>query len=220
MPEYVLYSYFRSSCSARVRIALNLKGLEYDLRPVNLLKNEQLSDEHRALNPSGTVPLFVAKDDAGVALRIGQSVAILEYLEEAHPQTPLLPSDLQKRAVVRALVNIICCDTQPVTNLRISRRVKEAGGDAEKWMVDLMGEGLGAYEKVLKDWTGKYSVGDEPTLADVCLLPAVWNAQRYGVDLSRFPNVERIAREFEKLGPVHRAGYFTQPDTPAELRKE
>lgn len=224
MADYILYSYFRSSCSARVRIALNLKSISYDLRPVNLLKDEQISEEHRKLNPSGSVPLLIIQDQKAQGeepnpLRIGQSVAILEYLEEAHPEgVSLLPEDLRRRAVVRSLVNIISADTQPPTNLRITKRVKSSGGDVSVWMKEIMSEGLQAYESVAKVWAGRYSVGDEVTMADVCLLPAVWNAERYGVDVANFPTVSKIAGELERLEAVQKAHYFNQPDTPEELR--
>lgn len=225
MPDYTLYTYFRSSCSARLRIALNLKGLDYDLVPVNLLKSEQLSEEHRARNPSASVPLLVCHR-AGASsgdTKITQSVAALEYLDEAHSDVhPLLPasSDPSRRAVVRALVNVVAADIQPVTNLRIVRRVRALGGDADQWNREFMAEGLGAYEAVAKEWAGEYSVGDQITMADCCLMPAVWNAERYGVDMTAFPTVTRIAARLKEHPAVVKASYFVQPDTPEELREK
>ncbi|KYK54255.1 maleylacetoacetate isomerase [Drechmeria coniospora] len=218
-PRYTLYSYFRSSCSARLRIVLNLKGIPYDLVPVNLLKDEQLSASHRALNPSATVPLLVSGDDG---LKIGQSVAAIEYLDEVHPTTPMLPpsSEPEARAVVRTLAAIIACDTQPVTNLRIMRRVRALSGNAEDWNRDLMTDGLRAYEAVAKEHAGKYSYGDCITVADACLLPAVWNAERFGVDLTAFPTIAKVVANLDKHPEVKRAHYFRQPDTPEELRIE
>uniref|UniRef100_L2FY39 Maleylacetoacetate isomerase n=1 Tax=Colletotrichum fructicola (strain Nara gc5) TaxID=1213859 RepID=L2FY39_COLFN len=199
--DYTLYSYFRSSCSARLRIALNAKAIPYKTVPTNLLKDEHLSAAHRALNPSGT------------------SVAALEYLEETHPDaTPLLPQDAKRRAAVRSLVNIVCCDIQPVTNMRIMRRVRALGGNAEQWNRELMADGLAAYEAVAKQWAGKCSVGDEMTMADVCLLPAVWNAERFGVDLSVYPTIGRVVEGLKEHPAVVKAHYFNQPDTPDELR--
>ncbi|TQS31326.1 hypothetical protein Golomagni_08397, partial [Golovinomyces magnicellulatus] len=183
--DYKLYSYFRSSCSARLRIILNYKGIPYTLVPVNLLSGDHLSEAHRALNPSASVPLFITPD----GVKIGQSLAALEYLEEKHPSPATLPAsnDLVQRAIVRTLVNIINADTQPPTNMKIMKRVKALGGSAEDWNRDLMAEGLRAYEAVAKDHAGKYSVGDSVTMADACLLPAWWNAERYKVDLTQFP---------------------------------
>ncbi|KAL2105817.1 hypothetical protein VUR80DRAFT_7702 [Thermomyces stellatus] len=220
MPAYTLYSYFRSSCSARLRIALNIKGLSYDQVPVNLLKNEQSSEKHRQLNPSGTVPLLVCHNGAGGDFRIGQSVAALEYLDEVHPQRPLIPrDDPRARAVVRTLVAIVACDIQPVTNLRILRKVRELGGDAEAWNRELATAGFAAYEAVARESAGVFSVGDEISLADACLVPAFWNAQRFGVDVEAFPTVMRIVRALEKEPAVLSARYSQQPDTPEELRE-
>lgn len=217
MPDYNLYSYYRSSCSARLRIALNLKGIAYDLVPVNILKDEQLSAEHKALNPSCSVPLLCKKGDA-TPFKIGQSVAALEYLDEIHP-VPLLPlkSDPEGRAITRTLVNIVSCDIQPVTNLRIMRRVRALGGNAEEWNKELMQDGLQAYEVVASNWAGKYSYGDNLTMADVCLLPAAWNAKRFGVDLGQFPTISKVVENMEQLPAVAKASYFNQPDTPEEM---
>lgn len=220
MPDYTLYSYFRSSCSARLRIVLNLKGISYDTVPVNLLQDEQLSESHRALNPSATVPLLLSRRSEHEGFRIGQSVAALEFLEEVHPETPILPpaGDAQARAVVRTLVNIVSADMQPVTNLGIMRRVRAIGGNAEQWNKELLAKGLRAFEAVAEDYAGRYSFGDSITMADACLLPAVWNAERFGVDLGAFPVVSRIVDGLREHPAVVKAGYFNQPDTPEDLR--
>jgi maleylacetoacetate isomerase len=216
----IIYSYFRSSCSARVRIALHLKDLSYETVPVNLLKGEQLSEEHRKLNPSGSVPLLVINAGMPTEFKISQSVAALEYLEEAFPGQSILPpaSDHAARATVRALVDIVCCDIQPVTNLRIMNRVRKLGGVAEDWNRELMEEGLRAYESVVADVAGKYSVGDTVTMADCCLVPAVWNAQRLSLDIEQFPTISRIVENMQRLEAVVNAHYFSQPDTPEDLR--
>lgn len=222
MSDVTIYAYFRSSCSARIRIALEIKGLTYDYIPVNLLKNEQLSEEHRSINPSASVPLLVIRNstDPNQLLRIGQSVAALEYLEEAYPdKTKLLPASLDGRATVRALVNIISADTQPPTNLRIMRRVKELNGKPEEWNREIMLAGLQAYEAVCAQHAGKYSYGDELTLADVVLIPAVWNARRFGVEFLEVPTVNRIMENLEALPVIQKSSYFRQPDTPADLRE-
>lgn len=217
--DYTLYSYFRSSCSARLRIALNAKSISYETVPINLVKDEHLSAGHRAQNPSGTVPLLVNRSDGD--FKVTQSVAALEYLEEIHPDTTrLLPQDPKTRAVVRSLVNIVSCDIQPVTNLRIMRRVRALGGNAEQWNRELMADGLAAYEAVAKQWAGKCSVGDEMTIADVCLLPAAWNAERFGVDMSQYPTIGRVVGNLKHHPAVVKAHYLNQPDTPAELRSK
>ncbi|KAI6782606.1 glutathione S-transferase [Emericellopsis cladophorae] len=216
MSDYTLYGYFRSSCTARVRIALYLKGVSCDDVPINLLKNEQASSKHKELNPSGTVPLLV---DNNSGFKIGQSVAALEYLEETHPERSLLPKDAQARATIRQLVNIIACDTQPVTNLRIMRQVRALGGVAEDWNLGLMMDGLQAYEAVAQGCAGKYSFADEVSLADCVLVPAAWNAQRFGVDMTKFPVIQGIMKNLEELDAVKRADYLVQSDTPEELRQ-
>lgn len=219
--EYILYSYFRSSCSARLRIMLNLKGIGYELEAVNLLKGEQLSEAHRALNPSASVPLLLARGGPDDGFRVGQSVAAMEYLEERHPdRRPTLPpaDAIRARAVVRTLVHVIAADTQPVTNLRIMRRVRALGGDADAWNRALMTDGLRAYEDLACQSAGRYSVGDSITMADVCLMPAVWNAERFGVDLGAFPVVSRIADGLREHEAVLKAHPLNQPDTPDEMR--
>ncbi|UKZ52795.1 hypothetical protein TrVGV298_006582 [Trichoderma virens] len=130
-PTYTVYSYFRSSCSARLRMVLNLKGIEYDLKTINLLKGDQLTSEHKALNPTATVPLLIRTAGDGSVFKVGQSVAAIEYLEETHPQGHhILPpvSNPEARAATRALAGIIACDLQPVTNLKIMKRIKAMGG--------------------------------------------------------------------------------------------
>ncbi|KAK6353123.1 hypothetical protein TWF696_005113 [Orbilia brochopaga] len=236
-PDITLHTYFRSSCSARVRMALNLKGLSYTPVYIHLLKNEQSSAEYTTVNPLGAVPTITfttgseasGKKDTFV---LTQSIAILEYLEETFPSPhyrSLLPSTAAARARVRQLCNIIACDVQPVTNLRILRDVKAlataAGRDAEsagtEWQQKHMAAGLAAYEDVLsrQGTAGRYSVGDEITMADLCLLPAVDAAERFGVDVAgRFPAVERVRRALEQVDEIVRGGWRAQGDTPAEFR--
>lgn len=220
--NYTLYSYFRSSCSARIRIALNVKSIPYNTVPVSLIRDEQFTDSHRALNPTCTVPLLVCPAARLQNFRIGQSVAALEYLDEVHTDTPLLPppSDPEARAVVRALVGIVCCDIQPVTNLRIMRKVRKLGGDAEQWNRELNLDGLRAYQEVAREWAGKYSVGDQITMADVCFIPAWWNAERFGVDFGEFDLLRRLAETLKEHPAVVAAAYTRQPDTPEEMREK
>ncbi|UKZ95885.1 uncharacterized protein TrAFT101_010697 [Trichoderma asperellum] len=220
-PTYTIYSYFRSSCSARLRMVLNLKGIEYDMQTVNLLKGEHLSSEHKARNPNLTVPLLLRTTSDGNVFKVGQSLAAIEYLDETLPQSyQLLPpiSDPEGRAVTRTLAGIVACDLQPVTNMRIMKRIRGLGGSPEQWNKEIMTEVLEAYEMTAKDTAGQYSVGDNITLADVCLLPAVWNAQRYGVDLDAFPIITKISENLSKHPAIIKAHWQNQPDTPEELR--
>lgn len=225
--KYTLYTYFRSSCSARLRIALNLKEIPYSSIPVNLLKGEQLTAEHRSINPSATVPALVIESETNNTQQkvttIAQSLAALEYLEETHPTvSPLLPppSKPEERATVRTLSNIIACDIQPVTNLRILKRVGKPGIniDREKWSRGLVEDGFRAYETIITSTAGKFSVGDSITMADVCLVPAVWAAERVGVDLAGFPTMKGVVERLEAEDAVRRAHWRGQEDTPEEFR--
>ncbi|KAF3926141.1 hypothetical protein ABW21_db0201458 [Orbilia brochopaga] len=237
-PDIKLHTYFRSSCSARVRMALNLKGLTYTPTYVHLLKNEQTSAAYTAVNPLGAVPTitFTTTNTTGInkkdetTFMLTQSLAILEYLDEAFPSPQykaLLPSDTISRARVRQICNIIACDIQPVTNLRILRDIKTlataAGQDPDatgtEWQQKHMAAGLAACEEILKESAGKYSVGDMITMADLCLLPAIDGAERFGVDVAgRFPAVQRVRRALEAVEELVRGGWRAQGDTPAEFR--
>ncbi len=212
-----LYGYYRSSAAYRVRIALALKGLEYEHVGVNLLPgvSEQLSDDFIALNPQGRVPYFV---DGGLA--ISQSPAILEYLEEAYPDTPLLPTDIDERARVRQLVNIIACDTHPLMNLAVTQFLK-GSYDIEQdgimaWYKHWMPEGLGAFEAVLaqSSKTGNFCHGDEPGMADLYLIPQLYNARRFNIMLDEYPLIQRIEAACENLKAFKDAEPENQPDAP------
>lgn len=227
-PKVTLYTYFRSSCSARLRIALHLKSIPFTSIPVNLLKDEQLSPSHLEINPSGLVPALVIEEQhpssssPSKVTTITQSLAALEYLEEAFPShgCSLLPppSELHKRALVRTLASIVACDVQPVTNLRILKRVASVGFDRAAWSKDLIEDGLRAYEKIAAKCAGRFSVGDHITMADVCLIPAVWGAERVGVSLDAFPTVKRISANLEEEEAVKSGHWRTQVDTPEDFR--
>ena len=189
----ILYGYFRSSAAFRVRIALNLKGLAFDAVLVNLSKGEHFFDEYRRIHPQGRVPALV---DDGVTLL--QSPAILEYLEESYPVPALLPAGAQARARVRAIANIISCDIHPLNNLAVLNYLAGPLAASEKqktaWYQHWVAEGFNAVETLLSDSpdTGNFCGGDEPGLADICLVPQVFNAQRFDCDLSPYPIIERI----------------------------
>ncbi|XP_017985070.1 PREDICTED: glutathione S-transferase zeta class isoform X4 [Theobroma cacao] len=174
-----LYSYWRSSCSCRIRIALNLKGLEYQYIPVNLLKGEQFSPEFQKLNPIGYVPVLVDGD-----IVISDSFAIFMYLEEKYPQHPLLPSDLQKKALNFQAANIVCSSIQPLQNL--AKYIEEKASPDEKipWAKRHIEKGFEALEKLLKDHAGIYATGDEVFMADLFLAPQVHaGIKRFNVDM-------------------------------------
>lgn len=193
-----LYTYFRSSAAYRVRIALNLKGLQADYRYVHLVKDggQHRKPEYLQLNPQGLVPALV--DDGNV---LTQSLAIIEYLDETHPTPPLLPADPAGRARVRALAQVVACEIHPVNNLRILKYLeKEIGIDEagrNQWYRHWVAEGFTALEKMLADnpATGRFCHGNTPTIADLCLVPQVFNARRFDVDMSAFPAIVRIDAE-------------------------
>jgi maleylpyruvate isomerase len=210
-----LYTYFRSSAAYRVRIALNLKGIPYDAVPVHLLRNggEQLGDAYRAVNPAALLPAL--EDDGNV---IGQSLAIMEYLEETHPQTPLLPATPAERARVRELALTVAADTHPLGNLRVLKYLTGTIGVTEDiklgWQQHWLRTGLSALENLLAndEHTGHYSHGDTPTLADCCLVPQVFGAQRFGVDMTPYPTIMRIHAACNELPAFQLAHPSRQPD--------
>lgn len=210
-----LYTYFRSSAAYRVRIALNLKGLPYEAVPVHLLRNggEQRQADYLALNPAGLVP---ALEDGGALLT--QSLAIIEYLDETHPQPPLLPGDALGRARIRALAQAIACDIHPINNLRVLQYLsRELGASEEQktaWYRHWVEEGLAAVEAMLAHAprSGRFCFGDTPTLADICLVPQVSNAQRFKCNTAHIPTVLRIAEACEALEAFRLAAPANQPD--------
>ena len=180
-----LHGYFRSSASYRVRIALNLKGLRTEHLSHHLRKGEQCAPAYLAINPQGLVPTL--EDDTGTV--ITQSLAIIEWLEETHPTPPLLPKDPMRRAKVRAFAMAIACDTHPVQNLKVLTRLRELGLPEDKvtaWAGWANSEGLAACEKLIATEPGPFCFGAAPTMADLCLVPQLGNARRFGVDVSAF----------------------------------
>src|SRR5215470_844778 len=183
-----LHGYFRSSASYRVRIALNLKGLRADHLPHHLRKGEQCAPAYIAINPQGLVPTL--ESDTGAVLT--QSLAIIEWLDETHPAPPLLPKDPLRRAKVRAFALALACDTHPVQNLKVLARLRELGLPEEQvtaWAGWANREGLSACEKLIADEPGPFCFGAAPSIADLCLIPQLGNARRFGVDVSAFPRL-------------------------------
>lgn len=183
-----LHGYFRSSASYRVRIALNLKGLTVEHLPHHLRKGEQCAPAYLAINPQGLVPTL--ENDAGVILT--QSLAIIEWLDEIHPEPPLLPKDSLQRAKVRAFAQAIACDTHPVQNLKVLARLRQLGLPEDKvteWAAWANREGLLACETLAAGEAGPFCFGAAPTLADLCLVPQLANARRFGVHVSAYPRL-------------------------------
>jgi maleylpyruvate isomerase len=206
-----LHGYFRSSAAYRVRIALNLKGLGAEHLPHHLRKGEQCAPAYLAINPQGLVPAL--ENDAGAVLT--QSVAIIEWLDETHPNPPLLPKDILQRAKVRAFALAIACDTHPVQNLKVLARLRELGLPEEKvqdWAAWVNREGLAACDMLIRNEPGLFCFGDGPTLADLCLVPQLANARRFGVDVSAYPRLLKAEAAAKTLPAFVNAAPENQPD--------
>jgi maleylacetoacetate isomerase len=206
-----LYTYFRSSASFRVRIALNLKGIAYEPSFVHLPKGEHRAAPYSKLNPQALTPALELDDGAQLA----QSLAIMEYLDEVHPTPPLLPRDAKGRARVRSLSLLIACEIHPLNNLRTLQHLKRTLGQSEEqvnaWYRHWVADGLAKFEADLGGG-GKYCHGDDPTMADCCLVPQIFNAQRYQCDLAPYPVTMRIFDACMKLEAFDRAQPSKQPD--------
>ncbi|QYD68709.1 maleylacetoacetate isomerase [Paraburkholderia edwinii] len=211
-----LYSYFRSSAAYRVRIALNLKKLPYEYLPVHLLRNggEQHASAYRELNHDAVVPTLI---DNGNVLQ--QSIAIIEYLEETHPQPPLLPGTPVERAFVRGVALQVACEIHPVNNLRVLKYLKRTVGANDEvkdaWYRHWITSGFTALEEhlVASRRSGAFCFGDTPTMADACLIPQVFNADRFKIDMSAFPTIRRINDHAMQLSAFADAAPGTQPDS-------
>jgi maleylacetoacetate isomerase len=198
-----------------------LKGIDYEPDLINIVKQEHKSADYGTINPLNFVPSLGIKTNDGKTTILTQSLAIIEYLEERYPDsTPLLPpaSDIAGRAHVRALASVIACDVQPVTNERILKRVAAEGGADREWAKFFMDEGFAAYEKLAAPSAGKFSYGDSITLADVCVVPAVWRAARFGVDMNQYPTMKRVFEEMSRQEAVVKAHWKNQPDCPPDVQ--
>jgi maleylpyruvate isomerase len=205
-----LHGYFRSSASYRVRIALNLKGLTADHLPHHLRKGEQRDPAYLAINPQGLVPTL---DDGGTILT--QSLAIIEWLEETHPEPPLLPQDPLRRAKVRAFAMALACDTHPVQNLKVLARLRQLGLPEEQvtdWAAWANREGLAACETLIANEAGPFCFGVAPTIADLCLVPQLANARRFGVALEAFPRLLQAETAAQAVKAFADAAPDRQPD--------
>lgn len=220
MAQLKLYNYFRSSTSYRARIALHLKKLEFEYKPIHLLNNggEQHSAEYRALNPVGGVPTLVDGDKV-----ISQSFAILEYLDDAFPQTyQLLPKDPYLKAKVRQVCENINADIHPLQNLKLMQYLEKKHGytqeQKDEWAQKWIHEGLGATEKILAATTKTYAFGDQVTAADLFIIPQVFSSLRFKVDISKYPIISKINDNCLKLEAFQRSHPGKQIDTPADAR--
>ncbi len=213
-----LYGYWRSSAAYRVRIGLNLKGLEVEQAFIHLQKLDQRSDDYLALNPQGLVPTLVHGD-----VHLGQSLAILEYLDEIHPEPALLPDDPAGRARVRQLAMVVACDIHPIDNLKVLNFLTNNLGVSDEgrltWYRHWVDQGLESLEKLVAGnaATGTFCHGELPGLADICLVPQLYNARRFDVNLSKYPTLLRIDEACGALEAFAAAVPEAQPDAPAAV---
>ena len=207
----LLHDYYRSSAAYRVRIALNLKGVDYERHPVNLAEGEQQDPAYRAINPQGFVPMLEIDGH-----RLAQSLAIIGYLDATRPDPPLLPTDPADVAQVRAMALAVACDIHPLNNLRVlkylSRELDQPQEARDLWYRHWVTDGLEALEKMARASAGDFMFGDKPTLADVCLVPQLYNARRFSVPITPYPTLRRADESASAL-PAFAAAH---PDMVAQ----
>jgi maleylpyruvate isomerase len=206
-----LYDYWRSSAAYRVRIALNLKGLAYESVPIDLRTGAQSADDYKSVNPQGLVPAIA--DNGQVII---QSTAIMEWLEETHPQPPLMPSDPTGRAAVRAMMAVVACDIHPLNNLRVLNSLKAGFGatqaQIDAWIARWICAGFDALESLIDRHGEGFAFGQAPTLADCCLIPQVFNARRFNIDLTPWPRITAVDAACAGLSEFATAHPSRQPD--------
>lgn len=207
MTSTVLYDYFRSSASYRVRIALNLKGIDYEQRPVSLVHGAQNDPAYKAMNPQGLVPMLEIDGH-----RLTQSLSIMVYLDQVYPDPPLMPRDPADGAHVRAMALAVSCDIHPLNNLRVLKYLKNDLGVSEEakdeWYRHWVAEGLAALEEMARPRAGAFLFGDSPTIADVCLVPQLYNARRFSVPITDYPTLRRA----DETASAHVAFAAAHPD--------
>ncbi|WP_299733753.1 maleylacetoacetate isomerase [uncultured Endozoicomonas sp.] len=210
MGQINLYSYFRSSAAYRVRIALNLKGLDYQQHAINLLKGEQKSKEYRSVNPQGLVPTMMTEHGS-----ISQSLAMLEWLEETYPEPSIIPGDSYQKAQLRSMAYQICCDIHPLNNLRVLNYLKNEFSVSEeeksKWYQHWITIGFKALEAQLDDHI--FCCSDHPSIVDISLIPQVYNAMRFNLNISDFPKIQTIYQHCNTMSAFMHAAPENQPDT-------
>jgi maleylacetoacetate isomerase len=198
MTRPIFYEYFRSSAAYRVRIALKLKGIDYESRQIDLREGEQRSDEYRAINPQGLVPMLEVDGH-----RITQSLAIIVYLDMRYPNQPLLPASADARSHVISLSETVACDIHPLNNLRVLKYLKSeldhSQEDVDRWYAHWITEGLSALETLAAPRAGTFLLGDGPTAADCCLVPQLYNARRFNVPLDDYPTLLRVDENANRL---------------------
>ena len=211
-----LWSYYRSSCSFRARVALNLKGIKHEIVALNLVKGSHKEADYMKQNPQGLVPLLEINGEQFI-----QSGAILEYLDEKYPdKAPLLPSDLAERARARAAFAVIACDTQPVSNLGVINKVNAIQeGQGKLFAANAIQTGLTAVEQLMSN-AGPFTMGEKLTMADIAIVAQLHNARRFGIDLHQFPRILRAEEECYKMDEFLEAHPYHQPDCPEKLQKQ
>lgn len=210
----ILHSYWRATAPYRLRIALNLKGLPFDYAPVNLAAGDQLGEAYRRLNPQGLTPALETED--GPVLT--QTLAILEWLEEVHPTPPLLPANFYDRARVRAMAALVACDIHPLNNMRVQKQLTRMGIDADgraQWTQRWINDGFAALEPMIAAHTAGFCFGAQPTFADCLLIPQVYSAERYDVDLAPYPAIRAVAEHCAGHPAFQAAHPDRQPDAVA-----
>lgn len=207
-----LYDYYRSSSAYRVRIALALKGLPYDIVHVDLLAGDQNSERYREVNPQGFVPVLA---DGNV--RLAQSLAIIEYLDETHPEILLICGDARQKSYIRSLSYIVACEIAPLNIPKVWKGYMDKSADeAKDWMAHWIHEGFAAYEELLSGDT-KFSCGDMPSMADACLIPQIYNARRFNVALDKYPKICAVEQECLALEAFQKASPESHPNAPDDL---